>query len=102
MISLKLKRIQSKFTPIFKKYPIKKAGLFGSVVRGEDTDGSDIDVLVDFLPNARLSLFDIVGIEQDLEDVIGRDIDLVQYKTIKPALRKYILPNEVRIYEKNS
>ena len=98
----KIQDIQKKTAPIFEKYQIKKAGLFGSVVRNEDKKDSDVDILVEFMPNTKISLFDFVGIQQELEDCLGREVDLVQYKTIKPALREYILPNEIKIYEKNS
>jgi hypothetical protein len=98
----KIKEIREKTLPILKKYKIKKAGLFGSVTRNEDKKTSDVDILVEFVDGAKVSLFDFVGIEQELESSLGKEVDLVQYKSIKPALRKYILPSEIKIYEKNS
>jgi uncharacterized protein len=94
--------ITKKILPTLKKYPIAKAGLFGSVVREEGGLGSDIDILVEFSTSASLSLFDIAGIKIELEQTLGKKVDLVQYKNVKPLLKPYIIPSEVRIYEKNS
>jgi len=94
--------ITNKILPALKKYPIARAGLFGSVVRGDNNVDSDIDILVEFLPSASLSLFDITGIKLELEQLLGNKVDLVQYKNIKPLLKPYIIPSEVRIYKKNS
>jgi len=68
------------------------------VVRGEDGPESDVDILVE-LPYSGVSLWDVAGLERLLTEKLGKKVDLVQYKTIKPALKSYILPNEVRIYE---
>ena len=50
--------------------------LFGSVVRGEDTAESDVDFVVNFEDNA--SLFDQIGLKQDLEDLLGKSVDVVE------------------------
>lgn len=89
--------IKQKALPVLMKYPIKRAGLFGSVVRGEDTDDSDIDILVDLDSEAGISLLDFIHIKHELEDTLGKNIDLVQYHLIKSSLKEYILPNEVLI-----
>ena len=73
-------------------------GLFGSFVRGEANKNSDIDILVDFYKPK--SLMDIGGIQYDLEKSLGRPVDLVSKKNIKPALRKNILSDVKVLYEK--
>jgi hypothetical protein len=100
----KIEQIKRKVLPILVKHGIKKAGVFGSVVRGTDKRDSDVDFLVEFSDQTRqsMSLFDLMDIEEELEQVLGKKIDLVQYDLIKPALKEYILPAEVRIYEENS
>ena len=95
----KILGIQEKAMPVLKKYPIQKAGLFGSVVRDEEKKNSDIDILVEIVPGVKLSLFDYIGIQSALEDALERKVDMVQYKSVKPALKQYILPNEIRIYD---
>ena len=73
----------------------KQRSLFGSYVRGEAKDDSDIDILVD-LPE-ELSLFDVVDIQLKLEDVLGKKVDLVEYNSIKPRIRDQILNEQIPI-----
>jgi uncharacterized protein len=63
--------------------------VFGSVARGEDHDGSDIDLLVD-VPTGT-SLLQIVGLQQDIEDALGMRVDLCTERELHPALRPRIL-----------
>jgi hypothetical protein len=58
---------------------------------------SDIDILVDVDEN--ISLLDFVGIKLDLEEVLGRKVDLVEYGTIKPRLRERILKEQLVVLE---
>lgn len=87
--------IKEKAVPILKQAHARRAALFGSYVRGEQTEKSDIDILVD-LPDG-LSLFDVVGIKLDLEDALGKKVDLVEYETIKPRIKERILSEQVPI-----
>lgn len=72
--------------------PIDKVWLFGSFARGEANYASDIDLLVRFDPKEKLDLFDYIGIKQDLEDLTGRRVDLVEegqeIEKIKPAIER--------------
>ena len=63
--------------------------IFGSVARGEDHEGSDIDLLID-MP-AGTSLLQIVGLQQDIEDALGMRIDLCTERELHPSLRPRIL-----------
>lgn len=63
---------------------VDRAWLFGSFSRFEETPESDIDLLVDFSPEANLSLLDIIRVQLDLEKITGRRVDLVQNGTLKP------------------
>ena len=81
--------------PILKSHEVKKAGIFGSFARGDMSGESDIDILVD-IPGDR-SLLDFIGLKLEIEDAIGKKIDLVEYDTIKPAIRKIILDEQVVI-----
>ncbi len=96
----KIAYIKNKAIPILKKYNVIRAGLFGSVVRGEENLESDIDFLVKFADEADISLMEIAGLKVDLEEIFERKVDLVEYDAIKQRLKSYILPEEVRIYEK--
>jgi len=74
------------------RYGVSRAGVFGSLVRGEMTEGSDIDILVEI--KSDISLLDFIHIKHELEDALGRKVDLVEYDTIKPLLRERILSEQ--------
>ena len=94
-MKVSIQQIQSKAVPILKEAGVIRSALFGSVVRGEAGDASDIDVLVEF-PKGK-SLFDFVGLKLKLESVLGKKVDLVEYSAIKPRLKSSILNNKVQI-----
>ena len=91
----KIEEIRLKAVPILKAAGASKAAIFGSYARGDETSESDIDILA-ALPHS-MSLFDVVGIKLDLEEVLGKKVDLVQYDAIKPRLRPYIMQNLVQM-----
>jgi len=92
---MNIQKIVNRSLPVFKKYRVKKAALFGSVVRGTDTPTSDIDFLID--PPENFSLMDLAGLKVDLEDANSCPVDLVEYHMIKPILRNAILKYEYPI-----
>lgn len=81
--------------PILLKSDVTKAGLFGSVARGDNTELSDVDVLVEF-PEGK-SLLDLVGLKLDLEEALGKKVDVVTYRSLHHLLKAKILSQEVRI-----
>lgn len=85
--------IKQKIMPILQGYGIKRLALFGSCVRDEMAEDSDIDILVDM--EADISLLGFVGLKQKIEEVLGRNVDLVEYDTLKPMLRERILKEQV-------
>jgi hypothetical protein len=95
MNTRKIEVIKKKILPILKKYGVTRAGVFGSVVRGEETQESDIDILVEI--EGRMSLLDFVGLKLELEEALGKKIDLGEYSTIKPIIKEQILSEEVGI-----
>ena len=66
------------------------------MVRGEAREDSDIDILVE-IGRDDISLLDFVGIKLEMEEAIGRKVDLVEYSAIKPLIKKQILSEEVSI-----
>ena len=87
--------IRQRILPVLRKHGVKRAGIFGSVARGDATPESDVDILVEL--DAGASLFDFIDVKHDLEDALGRRIDLVEYAAIKPRLRDRILREEAPI-----
>jgi predicted nucleotidyltransferase len=73
-----------------KKYGIKKIGLFGSYIRGEQKPTSDIDILVEF-EKGRTSFDNYMDLKFFLEDLFKCKVDLVMKESIKPDLKPYIL-----------
>ena len=95
MVIMDVKGVKRKALPILKKYKVSKAGVFGSIARGNSKKGSDIDILVKL--GKELSLFGFVGLKLELEKALGRKVDLVEYDSIKPALKEIIAKEAVRI-----
>lgn len=71
------------------------AGVFGSVARGEETPGSDVDILIKF--EKPKSLLDIVRLERELSETIGRDVDLVTEASLSPYIRDAVL-RDLRVF----
>lgn len=83
--------------------PIKRAWLFGSYSRGEETPESDIDILVDYDNSAGLvSLFKMGGILMDLTDLLGCKVDLVENRGLKDFARKSVEQDRILIYERGN
>lgn len=90
-----INEIKQKIAPILKNYGTTRAGLFGSIVNGEMQEDSDIDILVEIKTD--LSLLDFVGLKLEIENILKKKIDLVEYSTIKPLLKERILSQQVVI-----
>ena len=71
---------------------------FGSVARGDDRPDSDIDLLVEFLPNAKIDLVDHAGLMLDLAQLLGRKVDLVSKRGLKPLIRDAVLAEAQLLY----
>ncbi len=90
-----LDEIKQKSLPILKKAGITRSAVFGSYVSGNQREDSDIDILVEFPPNS--TLFDAGGLLMDLQEVLGKKVDLVSYSGIKEPLRESILSSQYPI-----
>ena len=75
------------------RYGATNVRVFGSVVRGEAGPESDVDILVDL--TRKWSLFDRIGLKQDLEDLLGRDVDIAIADSLYPRIRNRILAEAV-------
>ena len=84
----------------FKKQPVKKAWLFGSFARGEETPESDVDVLVEFDRTQPIGLFRYAQMHLDMEDMLGRKVDLVEEGMLRPAVALTANKDKKIIYER--
>ena len=74
-----------------KRFGIKNIGIFGSYLRGEAGEMSDIDILVEFEQDVEFGLLKFVGIENYLSDLLGVKVDLVEKSALKPGIGRHIL-----------
>jgi len=70
---------------VLRRHGATNACIFGSVARGDDHEGSDLDLLVDFAPGT--DMIDIIGIKHELEDVLGAAVDLIPRDGLKERVR---------------
>ncbi|MBC7815054.1 MAG: nucleotidyltransferase family protein [Burkholderiales bacterium] len=86
------------------RHHIRKLALFGSVLRDDFGPDSDIDVLVDFAPDQRPSLFELVDMKTELEVIFQREVDVIDWLGIERdpnyIRRQYILNSVQTIYER--
>lgn len=86
-----------------KTQPIKKMWVFGSFSRGEERPDSDIDLLVQYdRENNRVGLFTIIRIQQQLQEMLGRKIDLVEEGTLMPFAVDSANHDKILIYERGN
>ncbi|OGH62326.1 MAG: hypothetical protein A2848_03535 [Candidatus Magasanikbacteria bacterium RIFCSPHIGHO2_01_FULL_50_8] len=94
-MNIQVTQLKKRAIPTLKKYGVRGAFVFGSFSRGDFTKKSDVDLLIDFPPGA--SLFDAIGLQHELEKKLGRDVDVVSKRGIKPRFAKYIEGDLIRI-----
>jgi len=94
-LSHKIENIKEKIVNVLKQYNVKKASLFGSIVRGEASDKSDIDLLIEF--EGRKSLLDLAALKLELQELLKCKVDVLTYKSIHPSLKESILKEQLVI-----
>ncbi len=90
-------QIKAKAVPVLKQAGVIRSSLFGSITRGEATPESDVDFLIEF-PRGK-TLLDLVALEENLEKILGKPVDLVTFKSINPLLRNRILKQQIPLYD---
>ncbi len=96
MIKLPLKIIQD----YCQAYPIQTLSVFGSALRDDFHAESDIDLLVQFIPNMPITLLDIIGMETELSDLVGKQVDLRTPNELSRYFRDDVLKEAVLVYER--
>jgi hypothetical protein len=90
-----IEEVRKLILDILEKHKVKQASLFGSIVRGEMDEKSDIDLLIKF--SGDKSLIDLVRLKFDLEERLQCKVDLLTYDSLNPLLRDQILKEQVEI-----
>lgn len=101
---MSIEEIQKKLVEAIKKNPhrdeIRKVSLFGSYIYGSPKENSDVDVLIEFEPNASVGLFKFVRIQRAFSEFIGKKVDLLTPSALSKYFRDEVLANAKTIYEK--
>jgi len=84
-----IEEIKQKILPILRRHGVAKAAVFGSFVRGENKEGSDLDLLVEF--EGEKSLLDLAGLKVELEELLKIKVDVLTYDSLHPLLKDRIL-----------
>ena len=88
--------IKRKALPVLKRHEVKRAAIFGSFARGTANSKSDVDFLIEYKGKNK-TLFDLVGLKLDLEEILDRKVDVITYRSIYWRLRERILAEQVVI-----
>jgi len=89
--------IRQVLTEYFADKPVQRVQVFGSYARGEATAESDLNVLLSRDPESKLTLFDLVDYQEDLQQHLGLKVDLGT--ALSPYARRYIEPDLLTVYE---
>jgi hypothetical protein len=82
---------------ICRKWKVTELALFGSVLRADFRPDSDVDVLVSFAPDSRWSLFDIARMQEDLEKLFGRPVDIVVRAGLRNPFRRQAILRSAKV-----
>jgi predicted nucleotidyltransferase len=89
---------ENRLAQICRRYGVGELSVFGSAARGTMRSDSDIDLLVDFLPEAEPGLLDHAGLMLDLSELLGRNVDLVSKNGLRPLIRDSVTRDARRLY----
>lgn len=91
-----LAKLKEHLPELRERFGIETIGIFGSVSRGEDRPGSDVDVLYTFRPGES-TLANLVSLGAYLEDLFGRKVDLIAERSLSPNIRSEVIAEVVMI-----
>lgn len=94
-LSHTVKKKREQILKIIAVHGAENAQIFGSLARGETTPQSDLDLLIELTPGR--SLLDLIAIKQDLEDLLGCQVDVVTKAGLSPYIREKVLKEAIKI-----
>jgi len=92
-----LQDIQDRIRTVLLAHNIRKAGLYGSRVRGDHLPESDLDLVIES-PDS-FSLYDLIGLQQELSAALGIEAHVTTYRSLHPRMRDDILKDELQLFE---
>ncbi len=98
MIPEVLQKSKKRIAEICRRYKIRELSLFGSQVRGDFSSASDFDFLVEFQPDAEIDYFKYFEIQEELEKIVRKKVDLVPKKGLKIFVRQQVLSEAEIVY----
>jgi len=81
-----------------RRYGVRELSIFGSALRDDFRETSDYDFLVLFQPEARIGFLEFAALQRELTDALGRDVDLVPKRGLKPVIRDEVLASARVVY----
>ncbi|WP_367328899.1 nucleotidyltransferase family protein [Lentimicrobium sp.] len=94
-MKLSIAEIGKKAMPVLRRYGVHAASVVGSVARGQQSSGSDIDIVIDV--TQPISLLTFARIKLELEEILDTKVDLIERSAIKSRIRKYLLEDEISL-----
>jgi len=91
VVKVDLEKIIEIAVPILRKHGVASASLFGSYAKGEQDEKSDIDILIEYAPGVRKSLFTRIKITNELKEALQKDVDVVTENSLSPYFREEVL-----------
>ncbi len=98
MLQRKIRLPLSEINRVCQRYRVCELALFGSALRDDFNDASDIDLLVEFDPDAQVSFITLARMQRELSNVLHRRVDLVPKHGLKPRIRQTVLDSAEVIY----
>lgn len=95
---MNISQIRQKATPIFNEYGVTYAGLFGSFSRGDETQKSDVDIMIKL--GKPIGMFSYMRFINTLEATLKRKVDLMTENSMNKHIRPYVMQDMITIYEK--
>lgn len=96
IIIMAIDDIKQEANPVFQKYGVKSASVFGSFARGEENDSSDIDLMVE--PSDTMDLVEYSAMREDLSARLNRNVDMVTSRSVNARLLPLIMQDMKKIY----
>jgi len=90
---------RDKVAAFCRKHGIRKFSLFGSVIRDDFGPDSDVDVLAEFKPDVRFTLFDLVGMQEELSAITGRKTEIFEFRALRPWMQEEVAGSMELFYE---